>query len=122
MPAGVLPRWHDGVEVAEFETELVVLETRSRQVHLLGPLASLVFDACDGSTRVDELVDEIAEWRPDERDSIAGAVTATLLELGGLGLLEGIEPAPPPPPCVGCGRVVEPAASRGHRFWRRRTD
>lgn len=114
----VLPRRHPAVEVAEFETEIVVLEPRTEQVHLLGPLASLVFDACDGSTTVDELVAEIADWTSDDRASIEAAVATTLRELGGLGMLEGIEPAPPPP-CVGCSRPAEIAAPRGRSFWRR---
>jgi PqqD family protein of HPr-rel-A system len=107
----VMPARHTSVEVVEFDAEVVVLDTRSRQVHLLGALAALVFDSCDGHTTVDSLIAEITEYSADDDAVVADAIARALAELGGLGLLEGTEPAVPPP-CVGCGGVTAPPARR----------
>ncbi len=100
----VMPARHTSVEVVEFDAEVVVLDTRSRQVHLLGALAALVFDSCDGRTTVASLVVEIAEYSADDEAAVADAIARALHELGQLGLLVGTESAMPPP-CVGCGGV-----------------
>ncbi|MEY4175545.1 MAG: hypothetical protein RI900_2710 [Actinomycetota bacterium] len=60
LPA-VLPKHRKGLEIAEFDTELVVLETESNRAHHLQGLAAIVFDACDGRTRSDQLVRQVAE-------------------------------------------------------------
>jgi Coenzyme PQQ synthesis protein D (PqqD) len=115
----VLPARHEATEVAEFETELVVFEVRSGQVHLLGPLASLVFDSCDGTTTIESLVQEIGAWSDDDAATIAAAVGATLTDLTRLGLLAGTEAAVAPP-CVGCGRTsVMPERDRRQWPWAR---
>jgi len=57
----VLPKRRKGLEVAEFGTELVVLATHSKQAHHLQGLASIVFDACDGRTRSEELAQQVAQ-------------------------------------------------------------
>lgn len=57
----VLPKHRKELEVAEFDTELVVLATGSNRAHHLQGLAAIVFDACDGRTRSDRLVGEVAE-------------------------------------------------------------
>jgi hypothetical protein len=119
VPLGVLPARSTSVEVVEFDAEVVVLETQSRQVHLLGALASLVFDSCDGRTTGESLVAEIAEWSTDDVATITAAVAAALAELGRLGLLAGTKPAVPPP-CVGCGGTATPAGRRVSRRLRRR--
>ena len=60
LPA-TFPARRAGLEIAEFDTELVVWDPTSKMVHHLEGIAAIVFDACDGSTRSDELVAEIAE-------------------------------------------------------------
>jgi hypothetical protein len=57
----VLPRKAKGLEVAEFDTELVVLAVAEQKAHHLQGLAAIVFDACDGRTRSNELALEVAE-------------------------------------------------------------
>ncbi len=125
MDTRPLPARNPATEVAEFDTEIVVLETHSRQVHLLGPMASVVFDACGRDGSVDALVAEVAEWSTEDVDTIRSAIEATLADLARLGLLEGTQYVPPPP-CVGCERdafrstMRTTTADRG-RWWRRRT-
>lgn len=56
----MLPERKADLEIAEFATEFVVFEPRCSEVHQLGGLTAIVFDACDGSTTVDALAEEIA--------------------------------------------------------------
>lgn len=58
LPAS-LPARRDDLEIAEFDTEVVVWDPVAKMVHHLQGLAAIVFDACDGATRSAELVDEI---------------------------------------------------------------
>lgn len=97
----VMPARHEALEVAEFETELVVFDPRSDQVHLLEGFSAVVFDACDGESLPDGLVADVVEVGGVDVDQAKGAVARTLVELGVLGLLAGTEPATSLP-CVGC--------------------
>ena len=98
----VLPRWHVDLLVAEFDTEYVVFDARSRMVHRIAGRHSLVFNACDGETNSDDLVTELIEAGLGSTDDVRDIVATALTDLANLGLLEGTV-APTPPPCIGCG-------------------
>ncbi len=70
-----LPARRAGLEIAEFDTELVVWDPTSKMVHHLEGIAAIVFDACDGSTRTAELLDEIADATEMSIDTVAEEVT-----------------------------------------------
>lgn len=108
----VLPRRHPDIEVAEFDTEFVVFDPSVGQVHRIAGLEAAVFDACDGVTTVDALVDELELEGPAE-------VTSSLERFRQLGLLEGTV-AEPPPPCYGCQGLVDPPPATTWRLRLRR--
>ncbi len=56
-----LPACHPDLEVAGFEGELVVFDTRTNQVHMIRDTFAVVFDACDGTTASSALVDELVD-------------------------------------------------------------
>lgn len=56
-----LPAPSDALEIAEFETELVVFDADHGEIHLLSDLAAIVFDACVARAARSELAAEITE-------------------------------------------------------------
>ena len=44
----VMPARHPGLEIAEFDSALVVFDADANQVHLLQQVHALVFDSCPG--------------------------------------------------------------------------
>jgi PqqD family protein of HPr-rel-A system len=108
----VMPARNPAVEVAEFETELVVFDPRSDQVHLLEGLSAVVFDACDGESPPAALVADLVDVGGVDADQAQVLIARTLVELAVLGLLAGTE-YEAPPPCTGCGGA--PAARRARR-------
>lgn len=125
MTTDILPRRHPVLEVAEFPVEQVVFDPRSNRVHHVRDLAAVVFDACDGVTSVAALAEEIAEATAGDHEAIVGNVRLVLQAFAVEGLLEGTEPEPAPPPCLGCeetsgGRPGRGVRSALHRFGARR--
>lgn len=60
LPA-TLPVRRSDLEVAEFDTELVVWDPVAKMVHHLHGVAAILFDACDGLTPSSQLIGEIQE-------------------------------------------------------------
>ena len=54
-----LPQPLPEIEIADFETELVVLVPGQRRAHLLEPLVALLFDSCRAGHDLDEVVEEV---------------------------------------------------------------
>lgn len=85
-----LPARNPDLEIAEFETEFVVFEPRCSEVHELGGLTAVVFDACDGATSIEALAAEIAsalmigvdEAHAHVADSLVALAAADLLATG----------------------------------------
>jgi hypothetical protein len=73
-----LPSIDGSVEIADFDTELVVLVPSTRRVHLLDPALSLVVHSCQMSHRRDQLVREFAsataQSLEDTEQWLAGAL------------------------------------------------
>jgi hypothetical protein len=70
----------------------VLLFADGRQVvHALNTSAWAVWDLCDGSRTIRDIVRELAELVGRDPDSLEPEVVRTVEELGGLGLLEGEE-------------------------------
>lgn len=91
-----LPATASALEIAEFDTELVVYDAEHGEIHLLSGLAAIVFDACSAGAARSELATEIsealhvsaahAEHGIDE--AIASLASARLITPSGLGLDE----------------------------------
>lgn len=70
--------------VQEMGPETLVFDRRTDVAHNLSPIASVVWNLCDGKHDVDALVAAVAEIEPAEAQV---ATEAALAELGDLGLL-----------------------------------
>ncbi len=55
-----LPAVSPGIEVADFETELVVLVPDRRRAHLLEPLWALLFDSCQNGHTAERFLGDVA--------------------------------------------------------------
>lgn len=109
--SGLLPLRAEGLEVAEFGTQLVVLDLRHHEVHLLDGAAAVVFDACDGTTAVAELQQEFVKVLSVDPGVAAGLIDDALVTLAASYLLSGHDP-----PTVS-GEVFR--ERRRTRWWRR---
>jgi hypothetical protein len=94
---GLLPRRRGDVDVAGFDTAFVVFDPRCMQVHLIEGFGAVVFDACDGETQANTLLDEVCDVTGWDRPTADTEVEAALAQLVGLGLLEGTTPPERPP-------------------------
>lgn len=102
--AAVLPQVAEGLEVADFETELVVLVPQRRMVHLLEPDAALVFDSCRRGDSTEVLVAELAEASGREPADVAAWVDGALAELASKQLLAAEQE-------IAMGRVADQRAA-----------
>ena len=105
-PPDLMPARHPGLEIAEFDSALVVFDADANQVHLLQQVHALVFDSCDGSTPRPSVVAEFVDAGVGSEADVDELVSSVLGDLSRLGLLEGTTPSKPPP-CIGCGGDVE---------------
>jgi hypothetical protein len=112
-----MPRNSTEAEVADFGTEFVVFDPRNRMAHHLSGWMAVVFDACDGTTLVADLVTDATDFWNGNADEARMRVDEAIDALANLGILEGADPMAPPP-CVGCGGAERPATPR-RRFGRR---
>jgi len=83
----VLPDRRPSVLVADFGTESVVWVKGKKVAHHLTGLSAVMFDACDGATRTDDLIDEVVEAIGCDRTEAAEAVAETWRTLVGVGLI-----------------------------------
>lgn len=82
-----LPSLAEGVSVADFGTELVVLVGPQRRAHHLDAGLSLVVDSCAAGTNRPALVDEVARATGDRPEQVCVWLDACLAELGSLGIV-----------------------------------
>ena len=80
------PRQDSGVR-AEADGHLLMLRARDGRCYRLNPTAMAVWELCDGTTRIDEMVDAICELATLPRSVVDSDVHQLLHELSALGLL-----------------------------------
>lgn len=93
----VLPARHPDLEVAEFDTEYVIFDPRCSEVHLIEGVTAIVFDACDGSTPLADLVEEFSDVLGIDASVVRIQVAEALVALASVGALEGTTPTERPP-------------------------
>lgn len=86
-PPEVLPDRRSLVLTADFGTETVVWVKGTKVAHHLTGLGAILFDACDGSTRTADFIDEVAEVIGCTREEATEAVSDTWRALVGNGLM-----------------------------------
>ncbi len=90
------------VDAVDVDGELVLWDPRSRRVHQLDPVGSLLWPFLDGGPSIADLADDVAEvWGVPTADAEA-AVAGLVEQLRAASLLvdldEGGAPTPPPAP------------------------
>ncbi len=79
-----LPRArHEDLVVKDLNDEILVYDRDGDSAHCLGPVAAMVWKACDGTTRVDAMAERLGG------DDALGRVSDALTELKTRGLLDG---------------------------------
>lgn len=82
------PRRRAGLATVELDGELVVYDPGAGALHVLNASAALVWDHCDGTTLLDDLVGALDGAVACSRAQLAADVTATLDALRHGGLVE----------------------------------
>jgi len=91
-------RFRSAVAAVELDGEAVLLDGDTGAVHTLNPTATLVWQCCDGTTSVREIIDDLAAVFPDAgRAGIAADVLELARSIGRQGLLVGVRADPPEP-------------------------
>jgi hypothetical protein len=90
VPADGVPTSAPSVVWEELDGECVLYDEARDELHRLNGTASVVWQLCDGTTTVEQLVGELADAYGAPREVIEGDVTTLLGELAMQGLLDRI--------------------------------
>ncbi len=96
MTEDLLPLRNPDTLVAGFDDAYVIFDPRCSEVHLLGAMSAVVFDACDGSPR-SELIEDITSVLGVDESVADAAIDQQLAEFERTGLLLGTTPEERPP-------------------------
>jgi hypothetical protein len=89
IPARAAP-----VYTVELEGEAVLLDEDSNRLHLLNPIATLLWACFDGTSTVEEILTDLAEALDAPYDTMLHDTLDVLEHLGREGLLDGVARAP----------------------------
>lgn len=96
--AATKPRMRGDLTLVELDQEAVVYDPLSGLIHYLNPMASLVFQLCDGTATVKETTAELADANEVEPDAIAADVRKLVQQFRDAGLVV---------PSAGATRLIE---------------
>ncbi len=82
-----LPVRRDEASVVQLDDNVALYDEVGQLLILLNVSAALVWEFCDGSTTVDEMVRQLAAAHPDDARVIGEDVRQTLRKLADLGLV-----------------------------------
>jgi coenzyme PQQ biosynthesis protein PqqD len=94
MPADWFPTTARSVAAEELDGELVLYDPQARRLLVLNRSASEVWNRCDGTVSVAELIDDLAAAMSAPRADIADDVMTFLDRLRDVGVV--VEHQPPP--------------------------
>jgi hypothetical protein len=87
------PVQRDGASAVELDENLALYDGVGQLLILLNPSAATVWELCDGTRTVDDMIDVLTEAHPDEARVIAGDVRQTIRKLAELGLVGAVAEA-----------------------------
>lgn len=93
-----VPRRRPEVVGVEVDDEAVLLVEGTRDLHALNGIGTVVWDLCDGTSTLDDIVADLAEAFGADPDVIRNDVVGLARGLGRAGLLVGVKREDPPPP------------------------
>ncbi len=76
-----------GAAAVPLDDNVALYDDVGQMLILLNPSAAAVWDCCDGSTSVEQMVSRLTEAYPDEADVIGQDVLETVRKLRDLGLI-----------------------------------
>jgi hypothetical protein len=85
--AGSVPLRREGASGVGLDDNIAVYDDVGQLMILLNSSAGAVWNLCDGSTTVDEIVRALAETYPDQASVIGDDVRETLRKLAEIGLV-----------------------------------
>jgi hypothetical protein len=85
-----VPEARPTVGTVELEGEAVLLDEATGSLHLLNPVATVVWACFDGSGTIDELVADLSEAFGADAEQVRDDVVGLATELAGQGLLVGV--------------------------------
>lgn len=93
-----MPSPRDGVVSSPVGAEMVLLDTESRSIHALNPVAALVWQCFDGEASLEEIIVDLAEGLSAPLEQIRDDVLTMTRSAGRAGLLDRVEPSKPSTP------------------------
>ncbi len=90
IDASYVARRRSSVAAVELDGEAVVYDEVSGAMHLLDPIATIVWKCFDGTTSLAQLSGELAAAFDADQAVILADVVRLARQLGGQGLLEGV--------------------------------
>jgi hypothetical protein len=82
-----LPVRRDGASAVQLDDNVALYDEVGQLLILLNVSAAVVWELCDGSTTVDEMVRQLAAAHPDDARVIGEDVRQTVRKLADLGLV-----------------------------------
>ena len=86
-PAARAPRRRDDLAARELEGEVLLYDSSGARAHALNATAARVWELCDGTRTLDEIVDGIREIFDVDKPTARRDVERLLVEFGQRGLL-----------------------------------
>jgi hypothetical protein len=83
----MIPQRRPDLMTRLIEGEVVILDREGGKVHQLNPVASCIWNSCDGSSSVDSIAERLVASFDVAPEKALRDVEALLQELQGLGLL-----------------------------------
>jgi hypothetical protein len=73
-----------------FDDEVLIVDSQTGRIHVLNPVAAIVWECFDGTVTLDELAPELAEVFNAPVEVVLADIVAMARQLGDLGLLTGV--------------------------------
>lgn len=87
-----VPRPAPGLHTMDVDGELLLLDPRTDRLHLLDPVATVIWSVLDGEVTVDELVGDLADAFDTPPATVRADLDGLVRALDAAALLEGVEP------------------------------
>lgn len=87
-----VPRPVPGLHAIDVDREVLLLDPRTARLHLLDPVASVIWGVLDGEVTVDELAADLADVFGVPVPTVRADLDSLVRAFDGAALLEGVEP------------------------------
>lgn len=95
-----VPRIGEAIAATVVDDEVLVLNEATGLSMLLDGTGAIVWQCLDGESTIAEICTDLADAFQVPQEEVTADVIRLVLQLGYVGLIEGISPPPPPPPPI----------------------